>query len=222
MTTNPEATHLEQIAREIHAFFEVETNTRERALKLSRSLIQACSRAIRAVHRDDISGMAAWLEKADEIATAMRETLQGHPALYFSGYAQDAIKEYVEAHITCALIRNQPLPAPKSLQVEPSTYLRGLAEVVGELRRRALHLLRDGDTQEADRLLAWMEDIYAILVTMDYPDAITYGLRRQTDIARSLIERTESDLTFNRQSQRLTSAIQEMQSLLAPKDKNCE
>lgn len=100
------------------------------------------------------------------------------------------------------------------LQVEPATYLRGLAEVVGELRRRALHRLQTGDLAEAQRLLNWMEDIYAILVTMDYPDAITYGLRRQTDIARSIIERTESDVTFNLQSQRLTQAIADLKEML--------
>lgn len=219
---NPKPGPLERIAAAMHTALEEQTAVREQALKLSRSLIQACSRAIRAVHRDDLEEMQEWLQQADDIATTIRETLQAYPDLYFSGYTQDAIKEYVEAHAACALIRNQPLPEPETLQVEPATYLRGLAEVIGELRRRVLHRLQTGDTDEARRLLDWMEDIYAILVTMDYPDAITYGLRRQTDIARSLIERTESDVTFHFQSQKLTQAIAEMKTLLQQRDAGSE
>ncbi len=205
---------LEAIAEDIRQRLDAATAVRERALAQSRQLIRACSLAIRAVHRNDLDEMQALLAQAESMAHSLRQDLRDYPALYFSGYTQDAIKEYVEARVTCALILNQPLPSHHSLQVEPATYLRGLAETVGELRRRILHLLRDGYSAETRRLLTHMEDIYAILVTMDYPDAITYGLRRQTDIARSIIERTESDITFNMESQRLTQAMASIQGLL--------
>ena len=112
------------------------------------------------------------------------------------------------------MIRNEPLQTPEQLLVEPSTYLNGLAEVVGELRRRILDILRHGYSQEAERLLGYMDDIYSVLVTMDYPDAITNGLRRQTDLARSIIEKTRGDITFSLRGEHLTQAISQLSAQL--------
>ena len=136
--------------------------------------------------------------------------MKQHPDLYYAGYTQDALKEFVEANATCALIKNQPLPDPQGLEVEYNTYLNGLSEVIGELRRRSLDILRHGYSAEAERLLAHMDDIYSILVTMDYPDAITNGLRRQTDVARSIIERTRGDITFSLRGEHLERAIRRL------------
>jgi translin len=116
----------------------------------------------------------------------------------------------VEANVTCALIQNQPLQTPQDLQVEEATYLNGLAEVVGELRRRTLDILRSGYSEEAERLLGHMDEIYSVLVTMDYPDAITNGLRRQTDLARGIIEKTRGDVTFSLRGEHLTQAIRQL------------
>ena len=120
----------------------------------------------------------------------------------------------MEANVTCALIRNEPLQTPEELVVEPSTFLNGLAEVVGELRRRILDILRHGYSPEAERLLSYMDEIYSILVTMDYPDAITNGLRRQTDLARSIIEKTRGDITFSLRGEHLTQAISKLSAQL--------
>ena len=120
----------------------------------------------------------------------------------------------MEANVTCALIQNQPLLTPEELHVEESTYLNGLAEVVGELRRRTLDILRHGYSQEAERLLGYMDEIYSVLVTMDYPDAITNGLRRQTDLARGIIEKTRGDVTFSLRGEDLTQAISKLSSQL--------
>ena len=120
----------------------------------------------------------------------------------------------MEANATCALIRGETLPTPKSLSVEDATYLNGLAEVIGELRRRCLDILRHGYSAEAESLLTNMDDIYAILVTMDYPDAITNGLRRQTDVARSIIEKTRGDITFSLRGEHLERALAEVSAKL--------
>ena len=113
----------------------------------------------------------------------------------------------MEANVTCALIQNRPLLTPGELDVSGATYLNGLAEVVGELRRKTLDILRHGYSREAERLLGIMDDIYSVLVTMDYPDAITSGLRRQTDLARSIIEKTRGDITFSLRGEHLEQAI---------------
>jgi translin len=109
--------------------------------------------------------------------------------------------------VTCALIQNKPLLTPQELNVAVNTYLNGLAEVVGELRRRIMDILRHGYSKEAERLLGYMDEIYSVLVTMDYPDAITNGLRRQTDLARGIIEKTRGDVTFSLRGEHLEQAI---------------
>jgi len=195
------------IAERICQNFDVRTSTRDEALRQARQLTRACSLAIRAVHRDDTEGMEANLAEAQTLADKLRNELTEYPELFFAGYTQDSLKEFVEANVTCALILNQPLQTPEELRVQYSTYLNGLAEVVGELRRRTLDILRSGYSQEAERLLGYMDEIYSVLVTMDYPDAITNGLRRQTDLARGIIEKTRGDVTFSLRSAQLTQAI---------------
>lgn len=205
---------LEDIAERIRQNFDVRTAKRDQALKLARQLTRACSLAIRAVHRDDLEVMEETLAEAQNLADKLREDLKTYPDLFFAGYTQDALKEYVEANVTCALIQNQPLQTPEELGVEEATYLNGLAEVVGELRRRTLDILRSGYSQEAERLLGYMDEIYSVLVTIDYPDAITNGLRRQTDLARGILEKTRGDVTFSFRGKELTEAIRGLSSQL--------
>jgi len=206
---------LESIAEQIRHDFDARTAARDKALAAARQLTRACSLAIRAAHRleTDTStalsagGMLDQLAEARSLADTLRAELQGYPDLFHAGYTQDALKEFVEANATCALIQNQPLPTPEELGVGGATYLNGLAEVVGELRRRTLDILRHGYSQEAERLLGLMDDIYSVLVSIDYPDAITSGLRRQTDVARSIIEKTRGDITFSLRGEHLEQAI---------------
>ncbi|MBT3339246.1 MAG: haloacid dehalogenase [Anaerolineae bacterium] len=205
---------LEIAAEEIRAKLDVQTTARDKALSVSRTLIQHCSKAIRAVHRDDDAGVKEHLKESAALAKALKDDLVDHPDLFFTGYTQDALKEYVEAEVTCALIKNKPLVMPAELDVPHATYLKGLSEVVGELRRRTLDELRHGYSQETERLLGHMDEIYAILVTMDYPDAITHGLRRQTDIARSIIERTRGDITFSLRGEHLEKKIDQLSAQL--------
>jgi len=205
---------LENIADRIRQNFDVRTSKRDEALRQARQLTRACSLSIRAVHRDDKEAMEANLAEAQTLADKLRDELKDHPELFFAGYTQDSLKEFVEANVTCALIQNQPLQTPEELGVQDATYLNGLAEVVGELRRRTLDILRSGYSQEAERLLGHMDEIYSVLVTIDYPDAITNGLRRQTDLARGIIEKTRGDVTFSLRGENLAEAIRKLSSQL--------
>src|SRR6266498_1934941 len=205
---------LESIAERIRQNFDVRTAKRDEALKQARQLTRACSLSIRAVHRDDKEALEANLAEAQSLADKLRDDLRGYPDLFYAGYTQDSLKEFVEANVTCALIQNQPLQTPEDLGVEDATYLNGLAEVVGELRRRTLDILRSGYSEEAERLLGHMDEIYSVLVTMDYPDAITNGLRRQTDLTRGIIEKTRGDVTFSLRGEHLTQAIMQLSAQL--------
>ncbi len=205
---------LEIIAEQIRQNFDSRTAARDQALAQARQLTRACSLAIRAVHRDETDVMNEHLAEAHKLADALTSGLANHPDLFYAGYTQDALKEFVEANVTCALIQSQPLLTPQELGVADFTYLNGLSEVVGELRRRIMDILRHGYSQEAERLLGIMDDIYSVLVTMDYPDAITNGLRRQTDLARGIIEKTRGDITFSLRGEHLEQAIERLSSQL--------
>lgn len=203
---------LEDIAERIRVSFDARTSARDQALARARTLTRHCSQAIRAIHREDRELARTELEAARLIVSETNTALSEYPDLYYAGYTQDAFKEYAEAAIVVALLIDQPLPEPEELGVEFNTYLRGLAEASGELRRRCLDILRDGYSEDAEKLLEYMDDIYAVLVTMDYPDAITGGLRRLTDIARSINERTRGDLTLNQRQSQLERGLRELQA----------
>jgi translin len=205
---------LEETAERIHTAFETRTAARDRALTQARTLTRHCANAIRAIHRDETQTASQHLLEAGKLAEELHSELAGYPDLYYAGYTQDALKEYAEANLVNALINDKLLPSPEDLGLEPSTYLQGLAEAVGELRRRCLDDLLKGHSAEAERLLSEMDDIYAILVTMDYPDAITGGLRRLTDVARGIIERTRGDLTISLRQERLENNLRELETRL--------
>jgi translin len=208
---------LDSIADEIRLEFDARTAARDRALSQARTLTRHCANAIRAVHREDRQLAEDNLSEAKRIASALRSELAEFPDLYYAGYTQDALKEFAEANIVYALTADNALPTPQDLELQNATYLNGLAEAAGELRRRCLDILRHGYSQEAERLLNQMEDIYAVLISMDYPDAITNGLRRQTDIVRSLTERTRGDLTISIRQEHLEQTIHTLESRLNKK-----
>jgi translin len=206
--------NLPAIAERIHQALEARTQKRDQALANARKVTRHAAQAIRAIHREEHANAYEQLDAARALVRQMQSDLADFSELYYAGYTQDAIKEFIEASITCALIENQPLPSPEELNVEYATYLNGLAEAAGELRRRCLDILRQGYSEEAKRLLSCMDDIYATLVTMDYPDAVTNGLRRQTDVIRGVVERTRGDLTISLREQHLEAAMQALKQRL--------
>jgi translin len=198
---------LDGIADDIRQEFEAKNAARDAAINQSRMLIQHCANAIRAVHRQEWENAQQRLETARQAADEIRAQVSGYPDLYHSGYTQDALKEYVEAFVTFALVRNEALPTPGSLGVENSTYLNGLAEAASELRRRILDILRKGHSTEAERLLEAMDAIYSVLFAFDFHDAITGGLRRRVDSLRGVLERTRGDVTNSLRQQQLQAAL---------------
>jgi translin len=207
--------NLVEITERIHQSLEARTRARDQALAQARMLTRFSAHAVRAIHRDEHDGAVQNLSEARKIVESLQKDLAVYPELFYAGYTQDAIKEFAEASITVALIENQPLPTPEELSVEYATYLNGLAEAAGELRRRCLDIIRRGYDEEAGRLLSCMDDIYETLVTMDYPDAVTNGLRRQTDVTRSLLERTRGDLTISLREEHLENMMQELAAQLS-------
>ncbi len=208
--------NLGAICEEIRADLEQRNAARDQAIGLSRSLIRGCSASIRAIHRRDWAIADAGLDEVAAGARELQRSVRDFPDLYHSGYTQDALKEVVEAHITRAIIRGAALPSAREMGVESATYLKGLAEAATELRRFILDILRrqDEHSEEAERLLQAMDDIYDQLVAFDFPDALTRGLRRQTDVVRGVLERTRGDLTQSLRQQQLQSALSQLERRL--------
>jgi translin len=207
--------NIEEITERIHHTLEAQTSARDRALTQARSLVRHCANAIRAIHRDEAEQAHAHLEEALLLVDALHANLVQYPQLYYAGYTQDALKEFAEAHLVYALINGTALPTPEELRLEPATYLQGLAEAASELRRRCLDMILRGKSEEAQHLLTHMDDIYAILVTMDYPDAITGGLRRLTDLVRGVTERTRGDMTVSMRQEKLEQSMQRLEKRLS-------
>ena len=203
--------NLDPIIEGIRAALEAKNAARDATLARSRELIRLCALSIRATHRQEFDQAEQLLGEARRASDQMKAAIVAHPDLYHAGYTQDALKEVVEAVAVYAIVRGRPLPAPHELGVDPGAYLNGLAEAASELRRRALDVIRQDRSAEAERLLTAMDDIYGELVTMDFPDAITGGLRRTTDMLRCVLERTRGDLTATLQQEKLKKALEEFE-----------
>jgi translin len=199
--------NLQAIVDAICEQFEVKNALRDETLRRSRQIIRYCANSIRASHRDDFDEARQLLATARAAAAEMTADIAGYPDLYYTGYTQDAMKELCEAHIAYALITDEPAPPPQELNVEASAYLNGLAEAASEMRRYVLDRLRRGDVAVGERLLAAMDEIYSLLITVDFPDAITGGLRRNTDMVRGVLERTRGDLTTAVRQEEMKAAL---------------
>jgi translin len=206
--------HLGSIVEAIRQEFIGVNDLRDETLRLSRALVRSCANSIRAIHRHEWAEAEGMLAQARADAQAMIEPLAGYPMLYNAGYTQDALKELVEAHVVYAVVRGAPLPTPPALFVTGATYLRGLSEAATETRRFVLDLMRRGEVVAAEPFLAFMDEVYSQLVTIDFPDAITDGLRRHTDTLRSVVERTRGDLTLAIRQEQMRQALHSFETRL--------
>jgi translin len=206
--------YLEETADAIREELEQINDARDEAYQRSRDLISQCARAIRAIHREEWEQAEMLIAKAKAAKETLVSGVEAYPNLYFAGYTQDAIKEYVEAQLTYALIRERPLPTPQELACQSNTWLNGLAEAATELRRRILDIIRHGHSSEAERLLDAMDQIYSVLVTFDFNDTISGGLRRRTDTVRAVLERTRGDVTNSLRQAELERALNALEKKL--------
>lgn len=221
--SSDELTHdLTLIAEQAELSFSQTHAAREKALRLSRDIIRSSANSIRATHRGDYDQAGRLRDDAARQVAEIETELNPRSSVYYAGFVEDAQKEYVEATATLAFARGTRLPGLDELGVGPAPYLNGLAETVGELRRFVLDLLRRDDVSRCEELLALMDEVYAILVTMDYPEAVTRGLRRNTDMARGVLERTRGDLTTALRQRSLEQRLAVFEDTLADKDTPAE
>ncbi|MFH1169916.1 MAG: haloacid dehalogenase [Chloroflexota bacterium] len=203
--------NLESISEQLRLSLAAMDSAREKALPLCRDAIRNCSQAIRAVHRQEFDRAEEMLRSARELIAGAEQSLSPYRELSGAGFFRDAQKELAEGNITLALVRGKPLPDPAALGVDAAAYLNGLGEAVGELRRYLLDSMRRGDLSRGEELLAAMDDTYSVLVTIDFPDALTGGLRRTTDMVRGVLEKTRSDLTLVMRQKELEKRLEKIE-----------
>ncbi len=203
--------NLDSIADQIRQNLSAKDAVREKVLPLCREVIRHSSQAIRAVHRQEFDRAKELLQSARNLLNQARQAAADCEELRYTGFVRDAQKEFAEGSITFALVTGNPLPDPGELEIDSSAYLNGLGEAVGELRRYLLDNMRRGDLSRGEELLSAMDDIYSTLVTMDFPDAITGGLRRTTDAVRGILERTRGDLTLASRQKYLETELKNFQ-----------
>jgi translin len=207
--------NLTQILDMMRTHLEDKDSARELALDGSRKIIRLCADSTKEMHRAEWQKAEGHLAEGRQVLSEIGARLQAHPDVLYGGFVQDAQKEYAEACIALAVIRNEPVPGPVDLGVSEAPYLNGMAEAIGEIRRRVVDLLREGDVDQCTALLETMSDFYAAIVSFDYPDAVLMGLRRRTDIARSIIEKTRYDLTTAVRQEKLEKSLRRVEGLLA-------
>jgi translin len=203
---------LETIVEEIRAEFDAKSAVRDAVLQRSRTLIRYCANAIRATHRGDFDEADELLIMAGEAAREMVTDVEPYPDLYYAGYTQDALKEYVEVQCVQAFVRDGALPTPAELGVQSPAYLKGLAEAASEMRRYSLDLMRKNELARAEEMLGIMDEVYGQLMTVDFPDAITGGLRRTTDMLRGVVQRTRGDLTTAFRQEMMREALRDFEA----------
>ena len=198
---------LAEICEDAVQHLGLRNQAREQALPASREVIRFSANAIRAVHRGEFEEARQLLDRAAKRLKDTEPIRKETPEIYFAGFMTDARKEYTEAHVTLAVLSGQKLPKPEDLGVEPSTYLNGMAEVIGEVRRYILDSLRRDSFDGCQEFMDVMDEIYSILVTVDFPEAVTGGLRHSTDQMRGVLERTRGDLTMALRQHKLEAQL---------------
>ena len=202
--------NLEPIADRIRDELAAKDAAREKVLPRCREAIRHCSQSIRAAHRQEFDKARELLKGARNLLGEAESACSAYNELGYVGFFRDAKKEFAEGSITLALVTGKPLPTPEELGVDVVAYLKGMGEAVGELRRYLLDSMRRGDLSNGEELLGAMDDIYNTLVTMDFPDAITGGLRHTTDMVRGVLEKTRSDLTLARGQRGVVDKLDEL------------
>ncbi len=205
---------IDEFADEARRQLEEVHRDREEAYTTSRQVVQAASATIKAVHRGEFDAAREQVTRTRELHDRMLEAVQGSPEIGYGGFVGDAAREYAESALVLALIADGDLPGPGEIGVAPADWLNGLGDVVGELRRYVLDLIRRDEVEAAERSLAMMDEIYQTIMSFDYPESVTKGLRRRTDQARGAVERTRGDLTNALRQSRLERRMRELEEAL--------
>ena len=205
---------LKEVLKNIQVELSNREQIRESTQRDMRKATRLSKQAIQVTHQNRFDDAKTFLEHAKMLFIKLRETTKDYPYLYYSGSVGAAFEENAEAQILLTLIEKGRFPSPKEIDVPITPYVLSLGDVIGELRRRALNLIRNGKVEESERCLQWMEQIYSELIALDDAYVIISGLRRKGDLARRIIEITRGDITIEIRRKALESSISKLEKRL--------
>jgi translin len=185
---------------------------REQALSVSREVIRFSANAIRAVHRGAFDDAKELIANGDARLREADHIRESSPSIFNAGFMNDARKEFTEANVTLAVISGADIPSISDLKVDAAAYINGMAEVIGELRRYILDALRRDAVDGCPEFMDIMDEMYSVLVTIDFPEGVTSGLRHNTDAMRGVLERTRGDLTMALRQHSLEARLAEWEN----------
>lgn len=202
---------MKEVCDHIRERLDAMDQARENTLATARRITRNSGDSIKAIHREEWDQSQRLMHETRELVEEMKASLSDFPEIYFSGYVEDAQVEFAEVSILYAVLHDSPVPTPGELNIGNVAYLKGIGDATGELRRHILDLIRKGRPEEGQKYLDIMDEYYTQMMSFDYPDAIMHGLRKKTDVARSLIERTRGDLTNALEIQGLHKAMEQFE-----------
>lgn len=201
---------MKDICEGIRSRFDAMDEARERSLDASRKITRFSGDAIKAIHRGEWERADAMMVETGKLIREVNDILKDFPEIYYAGFVGNAQTEYAEVSILYAILHDRDIPDPVDLGIDPAAYLSGMGDATGELRRHILDLIRLDRAEDGEKYLNIMDEFFTEMTSFDYPDAITRGLRKKADTARSLIERTRGDLTNALQAKKLMKSMDKL------------
>ncbi len=186
---------LKAVLKEIEKELQEKEKVRENAQKDVRKATSLSKQAILLIHQNRLKEARKLAERAKQIISKLNDLSATHPSIIYGGMFSAALQEYAEANIFLTLVNESRFVTPSEINVPSVDYVLGLADVIGELRRRALDALREGNVSKGEECLQLMDEIYIELMAMDESYMLVVGLRRKCDVARKIIEVTRGDVT---------------------------
>lgn len=207
--------------KKIEQVLNEKDDLREKALKKCRDIIRECRKGIKKVHNEDIEGARKNIKKAEKILAELKKEIEEHPDIMTAGYMENAMQEVAEAEIFLAIVEDKKLPNPEDINVSYTSYLLGLADVVGELRRRGVYLLKDGSIEDVEKILAMMEEICDKLMEFDYPSGLL-PIKRKQDVIKKILEKMRGEVAIFKKSKELENKIEAVLRKLRKKEEKIE
>jgi translin len=208
---------LKNILTKIREELQEKEKMREEAQKNMRQATSLSKQAILQIHQKKPKQAQTLLAQAKQIITKLWQTSQKHPNIIYTGMFSAAQQEYAEANIFLKLTQENKFPTPTQINVTPTDYTLGLADVIGEYRRHVLDQLRTGSARKAENSLRTMDQIYIQLMALDESYMLVNGLRRKCDVARKIIEITRGDITQEIRRNQLEQQLKRLENKIKPK-----
>ena len=182
-------------------------DSREFLLKNTREIIVLCSRAIIAIHKQDLKNGKNNLKQAGALLKKYKKKATGELRRYLITPEQ----EFVEAACLLAVVEKKEIPSDKKLAVMPESYVLGLLDCIGELKRMVFDKIRIGEIDEATRIFDIMENLYLNLYTFSMFDKVVKEARRKIDVNRILVDDVRSAITEEKRRTELIKTLQKLE-----------